>query len=730
MNCIEITEFDKANENDILNKDKQKAIPTTTSIPQKALIENILPLKIISDLARIEGNGKKPIYEIHKWWARRLSAVVRSLIIGILLPGDSTENQFWERFYGQNSIDLTILDCFMGGGTSLVEAKKMNARTIGVDVDPLACFITQKELETCDFNKVQIAFDDILKSVGSRIRSFYITEVGNENYPIINTFWVYSVKCPTCNELFETHPHYKLYYDKKEQIVFCKHCGQVHTIADDLNSFTCSNCKKDTDINLYTYKNGYCYCPNCNDKFRLPGRVNGINSLKMFALEFEKDSKRIFKKVDLKDIKLYDEVSKMYYECISNYFVPETLIPADNRTNTRPMSHGYNYYKDLFNKRQLFSLALIYNEIVKINDIETREWLILAFSDCLASNNILCNYAYGYKKLTPLFGIHAYTVPVRPVENNVWGTGNFGRGSFEKTFKKMLNAKMYCEKTYESNINKNGKTNKIFTGEFIKSLVTNSEEQFYSGNFDSLIINSNSENLGKIRDNTVDIILTDPPYFDNLHYSELADFYYQWIKGIINGGTTNPLIEALYVNGNEKNCKDDYKRRLQKVFTECSKKLKDNGIMVFSYHHNKEDAWSLLGKAIKTAGFIITNVFPIRSEGQSGYHTSENSIKWDSIVVLRKRSFLTYKSGENIEVDLNNKLNYWENYIINNSLDMKVCDYVSFYRSIAVMFYSQYEKNYCLNGLMRKAESKIKKENVKRILDEAISKDLIETGKK
>lgn len=679
---------DCKDEFDYMSSDNELDMQISSSpIPSKSLIENILPIKKISELALKEGNGKKPIYEIHKWWARRLSAVVRSLIVGTMIPDNATEKQFWEMFYSKNTFDLTVLDCFMGGGTSLVEAKKMGARTIGIDIDPLACFITKKELEKCDDKKIECQIEELLEIVGHKIKSYYMTEVDNIKRNIINAFWVYEVECDKCNQRFETHPHYKLNYSKKEQIVFCKNCGKVEEIGADDKSFICSDCNCKTDVNSFTYKRGNCICPSCSNKFKLTSKINGNKSLKLFAVEYEKDFQRIFKKADSSDMDLYRQVEKTMEESIKNYFIPNTIIPTENRENTRPMSHGYIYYKDLFNGRQLLSLAMLFDEIVKIKDINLREWFIIAFSDCLASNNILCNYAYGYKKLTPLFGIHAYTVPVRPVENNVWGSGTYGRGTFEKTIKKVLRAKKYCEKVYECKINSNGKVIKEFTGESIESKVTGSANEFYSGEYDSLITNSSSEHMDFVNDKSVELILSDPPYYDNINYSELADFYYQWIKGHIVSNYTNPIQEALYVNNNDGDSKGNYEKKLVNIFTECNKKLKDDGIMVFSYHHNKEDAWVALGNAIKEANFIVTNVLPIRSEGSSGYHTSENSIKWDSIIVLRKNmnTNIIINNGESA---LECKLKYWHDYIKNNELEMKACDVQSFYRSIGVMIHS------------------------------------------
>ena len=675
-----------------------------SKIPKESLIESELPIKKISKLARKEGNYKKPIYRVHKWWARRLGAVVRSEIIGALLPKGTSEDEFWGRFYSKNSIeDITVLDPFMGGGTCVVEPKKMGAKTIGVDINPLACFITEKELEECNIEKIKKKRKELKRKVGSKIKEFYTTKVDGENHPIINLFWVYEVECPSCNKTIESHSHYKLYYRGNEQVVFCKECGQVHNIEKSFNSFQCKNCGITTELDEGPYYRGYCTCENCEEKFQLKKYINGQENLKMFALEYEKGDgnkpERYFKNADKKDKAIYKKAKKEFYKNKHKYKFPESKIPTENREDMRPITYGYKYYKELFNERQLLALGMLYNEILKIEDKKIREFFIAGFSDSLACNNLLCNYAYGYRKLTPLFSIHAYTVPARPVENNVWGA-TYGRGTFEKTIRKIIRSKKFCKNIYESDYDKNDNLVKKFTKERVNSKVTNKAEDFYNNKCDSLILNKSSEKLDEIKNESVDLILTDPPYYDNLHYSELADFYYQWIKNEIQSDKKDPMQDSLYVNESENNYHEKYTNKLTKIFKEGYAKLTDNGLMIFSYHHNKQEAWTALGRAIKNSGFIITNVLPIRSEGSSGYHSNNGSIKWDSIIVSRKKETRLNAGVSIIEQKLNKKIDEFEDYIETNNLKMKRCDKVSFYRSIAIMIYTQISRKNNIDNLL------------------------------
>jgi len=290
---------------------------------------------------------------------------------------------------------------------------------------------------------------------------------------------------------------------------------------------------------------------------------------------------------------------------------------------------------------------------------------------------MLCCYAYEYKKLTPLFGIHSYTVPSRAVENNVFGTSSLGRGSFKKAFQKMKRGKEYCRNPYEVRLNDKKESVKIYTGEQILDHVYTSADEYYRADGRSLILNQTSEDLCNIKNNSIDLILTDPPYYDNLAYSELSAFYYVWLRDRISFDHDSVIDKSIFVASDENNGTERYVQQLTRVFQQCYQKLKNNGIVVFSYHHNKNDAWISLAKAIKDSGFKVSNVLPIRSEGTSAYHSSLESIKWDSIIILRKNNALIEDT-----FSLSKML-----YFCTQELDMKKCDVISYFRSLRLKEY-------------------------------------------
>jgi adenine-specific DNA methylase len=618
----------------------------TSKIPARAQIEKDLPVEELFELCIREGNHKRPVYQMHKWWARRLGSAFRLFLLASTMPAAQSTKKLWRRFYSANDLsDLTILDPFMGGGTSIVEATKCRARTIGIDIDPVAWFITRKEIEPCRISSLEETYFRIGLQVEERIKGYYKTRTPEgELADVIYCFWVDVIPCPECGQEFEAHPNHLLGYDKptRKLYAFCSECHTIRTASPTGNWFRCRECKSVTRLRTGSVHMGRYKCPHCRHRGRVVDVAGPEGPLKkrLFAVEYELADKkgRAYKKADSEDLAMYTSAEREFLRLSRRLRFPRSKIPTQSRHDHRPASHGYTHYWKLFNSRQLLCLSLILEKIGKIRNAMDREYLFIAFSDALASNNLLCSYAYGYRKLTPLFGLHAYNVVNRPVENNVWGT-TYGRGSFSKCVAKVIAGKRNCEAPFEMKY-PNGRVQSIKTGERIEARVTRSPSAFAASKASALLLNRSSETLSPLRHNSVDLILTDPPYFDTLSYSELSDFYYVWLRKFLVHGESwrsksTPCAHALFVPGNDLAATRRFAKGLASTFAECSRVLKHNGLMVFTFHHRKPIAWAVLHAALASTDLVATNVLPVRSEGKSGFHSSEGTIKWDAVLACR-----------------------------------------------------------------------------------------------
>jgi putative DNA methylase len=138
---------------------------------------------------------------------------------------------------------------------------------------------------------------------------------------------------------------------------------------------------------------------------------------------------------------------------------------------------------------------------------------------------------------------------------------------------------------------------------------------------------------------SVDLVVTDPPFFDNVHYSELADFFFAWQQlepspFTQNRPTTRHPAEVQDVSA------EQFAVKLRAVFSECCRVLKDDGLLVFSYHHSRADGWTALADAVLGAGLSFVNCHPVKAEMSVAAPKSQakEPIQLDVVLVCRKRA--------------------------------------------------------------------------------------------
>jgi len=147
-------------------------------------LEADFPIAQINALSNLEGNAGKPIYQMSKWWARRRSSVFRSMLIAAATEAPDDPNEasklVWDHYYCNHQKagsfkKLRVLDCFMGGGTTLVEGSRLGMQMTGVDLNPVAWFVVKNELACSDPEQVKALFDYIESQVKPQIQPFYTT---------------------------------------------------------------------------------------------------------------------------------------------------------------------------------------------------------------------------------------------------------------------------------------------------------------------------------------------------------------------------------------------------------------------------------------------------------------------------------------------------------------------------------------------------------------------------
>lgn len=613
---------------------------------KRRMIEFKLPISKISSLAEHEANGRKTIYRVHKWWARRLGTVFRSLLIAAFMDSTTTTKQFLDMFESDTNIGegKVILDSFLGGGTTAVEALRLGSKVIGVDINPVSWFITKKEVEPVKLNIIKKEFEKLRKTVGKEILEFYSTKCTNgHEAEIIYAIWNYKAKCLTCkreSSLFKNHIVLERKNSQREVdfVLHCEYCGNIFSSHIQGNQI-CPKCNKQINPSAgNTLKGKFeCTCGSTQMIVEMVKERNGPLDQELFAIEYDcLACGRGFKAPSESDLKKFQEVQEKFQNTRDFLLFPKELIQT-SESDKRPVNHGYRYFHQLFNARQLLSLSVLIKEIMQIRDISTREFLLLAFSACLETNNLLCKYETKWDKISAAFAIPAYHPTERIAENNVWG-GRYGRGTFVKCYRKILLAKGVSLRTRND-----GDVEYIpIENPYHSTNLARSYRKLNSQGTDAFLKCSDSQKMTFVPDQSIDLVLTDPPYFDNFTYSRLSDFFYVWLKIALSdvyprtfGSSTSRRKQEMVLEGNAQNGLDMAVKGLSKVFSECNRVLKQEGMLVFTFHHTQTWAWKGLYNAIEKSGLKIVNTLYIRSESTTGYR-KEGKISYDACIVCKK----------------------------------------------------------------------------------------------
>lgn len=163
-----------------------------------------------------------------------------------------------------------------------------------------------------------------------------------------------------------------------------------------------------------------------------------------------------------------------------------------------------------------------------------------------------------------------------------------------------------------------------------------------------------ASSLTHLGDESIECVNIDPPYYDNVQYAELADFFYVWMKRTIGLMTPEQFADELTNKEDEaianparfadagRRKKElatfDYQQKMQAIFAECHRVLKADGVMTVWFTHKKAEAWDTLGTAMMDAGFTVEASWPIATQPQTSlHHAAKNSAKSTVILVCRKR---------------------------------------------------------------------------------------------
>lgn len=308
-------------------------------------------------------------------------------------------------------------------------------------------------------------------------------------------------------------------------------------------------------------------------------------------------------------------------------------------------NHGITHWWKMFNPLQLLIHSLLLKAIdnSKASTL-TKEYVLGAFQQYLRNQNLFCFWDISRDCMAPHMSNNNYHPKSNMVENCVFA--NLGRGNWTSCIEGLAEAAEWKERPWEPVVAS------TIAGLPPDVAAAISGKSFRLELPDKVIGNqtlscSSATELTGIDSESIDVVITDPPFGGLLHYSELSDFFYVWLRLLLR--KTHPkyfeaefVPKALEAVANKARQPENPDAFYQRILTDCWREayrvLKPGGILSFTFHHSEDEPWVGVLESLFDAGFYLEATYPIRSDETKGAgEFGSKTIEYDIIHVCRKR---------------------------------------------------------------------------------------------
>ena len=597
---------------------------------------------------------------------------------------DSADKNWLMTTLGRSLDSLTILDPTAGGGSIPFEAARLGAEAAANDLNPVSTLIMRATVKwpsrfggdlKSEFEHLSERF---LRAREERLAPYFPPE---ENPEAISTFlWARTITCPYCNGLVPLSPNWRLAPDGTG-VRLKPELGAGPGAAGRVCSFEIVQSAGEQAPGTVSRGAGACPYPDCGrvidgDEIKRQAQAGQMGE-QLFAVVYKrrvivrtKTGKKREKWVrgyraprpeDDNSAEIRAKLAEKLPEWEALDIVPSERIP-DGHTTTQPQRYGMLTWRDLFSPRQLLCHGAgveIFREMLdadraegKLNEVRQAAYGYLALSiDKLINWNArIASWNVNFQSMRSVFDRHDFALKWSYAEMAPLIAGLGDDWAIKETAKciKELAALLRPEE--------NGGAGGLFAeagaAESAPPPVT--------------VTCKPGDGLDHIEDGSIDAVVMDPPYYDNVMYAELSDFFYVWLKRTAghvfpelfrtqltdkdNEAVANPA-RFQGQKGARALAGRDYQERMASIFAECRRALKPDGVMTLMFTHKATGAWDALTKGLMEAGFAVTASWPINTEAEGSLHIRNKAAANSTIfLVCRPRS-----GDKGAEQDL-----YWE----------------------------------------------------------------------
>ena len=578
----------------------------------------------------------------------------------------------------------TILDITAGGGSIPFEAGRLGLKTIANELNPVAGVILRATCEWPQKHGWELLdhFQDVkgrfLERVRERTADLYPeepqpeAEPGNQQNSNVRAkryaqtyLFARTLICPSCEGTIPLSPNWRL--DSK---------GTGVRVLPDTTSGICSfeivTRTSDQSTGTVSRAKATCSYPNCgattpagyisqeaqggrlgHQLYCIIYRDTWHTKTKSGALSKRPKTARGFRiptPDDDNTAKVDTRLAELAESWEQDNILPTEEIFRGDKTAT-PLDYGMPRWRDMFSPRQLLAhgyCVQAFHELVdedqasgRLDECREAAWcyVALGIDKLINRNSLLCIWDPGTNKVANTFNSHDFGMKWSYAEMAIAIKGlglEWAVNDMEDCLRQLIQMTGHQQEDPSNSKMMNLGQAQTFTAR--PSEVT----------------------IGPAQDTdlptgSVDAIVFDPPYHNNVNYAELSDFFYVWLKRTagyilkdnmlaphltdkINEAIASPARFREQAKGSGKSAAtlstQDYETKMAEIFRECRRVIKPDGIMTVMFTHKSTDAWDALTVALIESGFGITRTWPVKTEAESSMQIRDRAAARSTILLV------------------------------------------------------------------------------------------------
>ncbi|MBF0191610.1 MAG: DUF1156 domain-containing protein [Magnetococcales bacterium] len=525
------------------------------------------------------------------------------------------------------------------------------------DFEPLS-LVTPKPYEKQEMRLVPLRQDATpdIEALNAEFSPEYLKDKNNPRWiakPTVAYLWARTVPCKHCRALVPLLKTRWLCKKENKRILLTMEPNQnksgvvfgVQTALPAKGGNTAQRREYDKRLGAGTMSKAGVKCPCCMDTImtmadiRLEGVSGNLGSINTAVVVEGRHGKeyRLPTELEIEMAQKAHEVGEAVFQLIP-FGKPTEPLPSKEALGFRVPLYGFDQWGKLFNHRQLLSMGVLTRILRRfwseafVFDATWREgvaaYLALLIDKVADYNSTICMWHNSGEKIghtfarfaIPMTWDYAESATINDVGGSLWAHADWVARFVEHVL-----------------LIRNPVPPDVLCGSAIGTAMEG-----------------------------LDAIITDPPYYDAIPYSDAMDFFHVWLRRGLSGlspefdqAFANPLAPKWDKESNDGELIDDasrhdndgkaskhaYEEGMSRAFQACHKALNPAGRLVVVFAHKHPDAWETLVFAIIQAGFIVDGSWPIQTEMGNRMRAMSSAALASSVWLVCKKRPLTAKAG-------------------------------------------------------------------------------------